>query len=131
MENQPPPSYQELDAARREYKQGPGNDAELLRKMFELTAAKTPPLTEQQQKDRLLKACAEGRAGISRTTHFVVHLDDEPDAIPIPYSSVFDPLKQSYTEAAGPAKEAKPKVTPIRTGSNYTPPKKKRKKRSR
>jgi hypothetical protein len=90
-------------------------------------------LAPEEGRGLLKEAIQEGRAGISRVTHFIVCLEDEPDAIPIPYSSVFDPtcerLKNMPELTSEARPEPKPKLVPIRSGSNYTAPKKKRKKR--
>lgn len=108
-------------------KPGPGNSASDLLKML---GAQPEPLTEQQQKERLTKAIQEGRAGVSRTTHFIVCLEDEPDAIPIPYSAVFDPARQEEVKQHI-AEATAPKFRPVPSGPNFTPPKQKRKKKAR
>lgn len=81
-------------------------------------------MTSEQQQARTLKACQEGKAGISRTTGFIVVMEDEPDAIPIPFSSVFQPLSEISQRPVSHTQ----RIARRTGGSNYTPPKKKRKK---
>lgn len=85
------------------------------------------------KKTALDRAIQEGRAGVSRKTGYLCRLEDEPDAIPVPYNSIFDPeaAKVDLTNfdlSVKPEPKPRPKGWP-KSGSNYTPPKKKRKKR--
>lgn len=89
-------------------------------------------------KQKLMTAIKNREAGISKNPpHHIVLLSDEPDAIPIPYSSVFGngsvrlkEIKEIAKPAIRPAsyKPRYEKRSSLYKGSNYTAPKKKRKK---
>jgi hypothetical protein len=94
----------------------------------------------QAYKERLTIAIRNREAGISRNPpHHIVLFSEEPDAIPIPYSSVLHgakniELKQIDENTPQPTKlkyfnKEGVKRSSLYKGSNYTPPKKKRKKR--